>query len=274
MFNIKKQNNNTMRILLIVFLVCLICSAMVASVAIGLKSKQNEQIKLDTQRNILIVAGLSQSKITSNKIQELYNKYIEKRILNLKTNKLYNNISENYDMKNKINKNETDTSLSSEEDYAKIYNRPNNIEIYLVKNNFGKISQIILPIYGSGLWSIMYAFISIDRDAITSRGITFYSHGETPGLGGEIDNTNWKKQWAGKKLFNEKGDIIIKITNRGIINSDHNVDGLSGATLTSNGIQNMFNFWLGDKGFGPFLKKIREEHLNNDQLKRNKINNN
>ncbi|WP_164068824.1 FMN-binding protein, partial [Serratia marcescens] len=90
----------------------------------------------------------------------------------------------------------------------------------------------------------------------------YYQHGETPGLGGEVDNPQWRKQWIGKKLFNEEGMPAIKIVRSGATDSPYGIDGLSGATLTSNVIQHMFDFWLGDNGFGPFLKTVREGALN------------
>ncbi|CAL1329480.1 Na(+)-translocating NADH-quinone reductase subunit C [Candidatus Providencia siddallii] len=258
---IKKINNNTLKTLLIVFLLCLVCSIIVTTVSVNLKSKQEEQIKLDVQKNILNVSGLLKYKMTQKEIKEIYNKYIEKKFLNFKTNKLYT--INNFNLKKELNSDKTSIKLSSNEDIAKIHRRANFSEIYLVKNNTGDISQIILPIYGSGLWSIMYAFISINSDGITSNGITFYEHGETPGLGGEVDNQKWKKQWKGKKLFNNNGKIAIKIIPHNTSNNIYNIDSLSGATLTSNGIQHILDFWLGDKGFGPFLKKVQKGEFKN-----------
>ncbi|MGL4860029.1 MAG: NADH:ubiquinone reductase (Na(+)-transporting) subunit C, partial [Enterobacteriaceae bacterium] len=124
--------------------------------------------------------------------------------------------------------------------------------------------QLVLPVYGNGLWSVMYAFLAVDIDGQTVKGITFYEHGETPGLGGEIENPNWQKGWIGKKLFDPQGDIAIHIVKGGARPDDINgIDGLSGATLTTNGVQHTMQFWLGENGYGPFLKKVRAGELNN-----------
>ncbi|EKT54294.1 Na(+)-translocating NADH-quinone reductase subunit C [Providencia burhodogranariea] len=263
MANEKPKNKDSIgRTFLVVFILCLVCSIVVAGSAVGLKSRQQEQILLDTQRNILSVAGLFNPNMTTEEVQQVYDDRIEPKLLNFKTNELSDDIS-GFDLNSELRSEESSIALSPAEDIAKIRRRANSAEIYLVKNDEGKIAQVILPVYGSGLWSVMYAFIAVDIDGVTSRGITYYAHGETPGLGGEVDNPQWKAQWLGKKLFNEEGVPAIKIVRSGSTDSPYGIDGLSGATLTSNGIQHMFDFWLGDNGFGPFLKKVREGALNN-----------
>ncbi|MEQ4675936.1 Na(+)-translocating NADH-quinone reductase subunit C [Providencia vermicola] len=263
MANEKTINNDGVgRTFLVVFILCLVCSIIVAGAAVGLKPQQQEQIQLDTQRNILSVAGLSTPKMSAEDVQKVYGERIEPKLLNFKTNELSDSTG-HFVLNDELRSDETSIALSPQEDIAKIRRRANSAEIYLVKDDSGKVSQIILPVYGSGLWSVMYAFIAVDVDGVTSRGITYYAHGETPGLGGEVDNPQWKAQWPGKKLFNEQGIPAIKIVRSGATDSPYGIDGLSGATLTSNGIQHMFDFWLGDNGFGPFLKKVREGALNN-----------
>lgn len=85
----------------------------------------------------------------------------------------------------------------------------------------------------------------------------------TPGLGGEVENPNWVGQFEGKKLFDDNFKPALKVVKGGATAGDiHGVDGLSGATLTGNGVQHTFDFWLGDMGFGPFLAKVREGELN------------
>ncbi|EDL51201.1 Na(+)-translocating NADH-quinone reductase subunit C [Vibrio mediterranei AK1] len=125
------------------------------------------------------------------------------------------------------------------------------------------MSSVILPVHGTGLWSMMYAFVAVQTDGNTVNGITYYEQGETPGLGGEIENPSWRAQFVGKKLFDENFKPAIEIVKGGAPEgSEHGVDGLSGATLTGNGVQGTFDFWLGDMGFGPFLAKVRDGGLN------------
>ncbi len=134
--------------------------------------------------------------------------------------------------------------------------------VYFIQEN-GITEKVVLPVYGKGLWSTMYGFVALDRDLMTVRGLTFYEHAETPGLGGEIDNARWKKSWDGKQAFNREGIIRIRVIKGSVDNSrpeaKYQIDGLSGATLTSRGVNNLVRFWLGENGYGPFLKRLKEE---------------
>ncbi|HGJ5881799.1 Na(+)-translocating NADH-quinone reductase subunit C [Arsenophonus sp.] len=258
---IKNPKDSIGRTFLVVFILCLVCSVVVSGAAVGLKSKQQAQILLDKQRNILDVAGLLKPKMSAEEIQSLYNTRISAKILDFNTTEISNS-NGNFDLNSQLRNDETRIALSPEQDVAKIRYRANSAEIYLVNDDNGKTIALVLPVYGSGLWSVMYAFIAVDIDGTTSRGITYYSHGETPGLGGEVDNLQWRAQWIGKKLYNQQGKPAIKIVRGGALDGPSSIDGLSGATLTSNGIQNMFHFWLGNNGFGPFLNKVRKGELN------------
>ncbi len=85
---------------------------------------------------------------------------------------------------------------------------------------------------------------------------------ETPGIGGEVQNPKWIAKWQGKKLYDDQGNLAIKVTkNPAIAESQHGVDALSGATLTSNGVQHSLDFWLGEEGFARFLEKARNGGL-------------
>ena len=132
--------------------------------------------------------------------------------------------------------------------------------VYLLKKD-GKLQRLILPIYGKGLWSTMYGLIALDSDFNTIESFGFYEHAETPGLGGEVDNPTWKAGWVGKKAFDNGGPPVIRVI-KGKVNTkapgaSHEVDGISGATLTCNGVTNTVDFWLGPNGFGPYLDKLK-----------------
>jgi Na+-transporting NADH:ubiquinone oxidoreductase subunit C len=107
----------------------------------------------------------------------------------------------------------------------------------------------------------MYGFVALDKDLKTIRGLTFYKHKETPGLGAEVDNPNWKAKWPGRLAFDDSGKVVIEVI-KGPAGSPgetpHKVDGLSGATLTSNGVTYLLRFWLGKEAFGPYLDTLRE----------------
>lgn len=131
--------------------------------------------------------------------------------------------------------------------------------MYLVENS-GAIEKIILPVRGYGLWSTLYGFVALESDANTVVGLGFYEHGETPGLGGEVDNPRWKAFWPGKQVYRD-GEVEIALAKGAVdpasTDAPWRVDGLSGATLTSRGVTNLVQFWLGEDGFQPFLANLK-----------------
>ncbi|MBL1378777.1 Na(+)-translocating NADH-quinone reductase subunit C [Zobellella iuensis] len=238
---------------------CLVCSIVVSVAAVGLKPIQQRNQVLDVQTNIVDVAGLGRANVAEN-----YARYIEARLVDLDTGEFSDLPAEGYNQRNAAKDTSASIALSSGEDPAGIRRRANLAPVYLAKDENGELDSIILPVHGQGLWSTMYAFVAVAPDGNTIKGITYYEQGETPGLGGEIENPNWRAQFVGKQLFDEQGRPALRVVKGGAPEgSEHGVDGLSGATLTSNGVQYTFEFWMGPKGFGPFLAKIREGELNN-----------
>lgn len=131
--------------------------------------------------------------------------------------------------------------------------------IYVVADG-NVIDQVILPIEGSGLWGMMYGFLAVDGDGLTARGLQFYQHQETPGLGAEVDKLAWQALWRDKKLYDSNGRPQIQIVKGPApAGSDHQIDGLAGATLTGRGVNAFITYWLGDQGYGPYLAGLRDK---------------
>ena len=131
--------------------------------------------------------------------------------------------------------------------------------VYLVMNG-SEIEQVILPVEGAGLWAMMYGFLAVESDGQTARGLHFYDHGETPGLGDQIDKPAWREQWQGKKLFSPDGKPQITIV-KGYApdDSDYEIDGLAGATLTARGVISLVQYWIGEDGYGPYLQQLDDK---------------
>lgn len=237
------------------------CSALVAGAAVGLRPLQEANRLLDRQKNILFAAGIYDE---ATPVAELFEQ-IETRIIELATGEFVpqEKLSpKGYDQLKAALNPEMGKPLSKETDIAGIRNLENYSLVYLVTKE-EKVDQIILPIRGKGLWSTLYGYISLGADLSTVRGITFYEHGETPGLGGEIENRRWQSGWQGKKVYNETNDVAISVA-KGKSGSSpeamtHQVDGLSGATLTIQGVNNLMNFWFGENGFKPFFEQLQEK---------------
>jgi Na+-transporting NADH:ubiquinone oxidoreductase subunit C len=246
------------RVLGVALALCVVCSVIVSTAAVILKPQQEANKTRDLKRNILMAAGLFDA---SQSVEDQF-KMVTTRVVDLNTGEYRDDIDPlTYDQRAAAKNAATSTKLSGEEDIAKIQRRENMSLVYLVNNDSGDLDKVILPIRGYGLWSTLYGFVALDSDANTIAGLGFYEHGETPGLGGEVDNPRWKAIWEGKKTYRD-GDVAISVI-KGAVNtdspaSDWQVDGLSGATLTSRGVHNLVQYWLGSDGFEPYLDNLRK----------------
>lgn len=255
------QKESTVRTLTVAVLVCLVCSVFVAGAAIALKPTQVENRLLDKQRSILAIAGLGQPGMSSAKVKEVFNSTITAKLVDLQTGKFSDAFDPlTFDPLKAAKDPKLSTALPSSEDIAGIKRRERYSTVYLVEKD-GQVQTLILPVRGYGLWSTLYGFIAVKGDLNTVVGMGFYQHGETPGLGGEVDNPKWKNQWPGKTLFDENGKLAVKVVKGGVDpqspQAAHQVDALAGATLTSNGVSHLLQFWLGQNGFGPFIANLR-----------------
>lgn len=254
------NNDSIGKTFFVVIALCLVCAIIVSTAAVQLRPKQQENKLLDTQVNILRAAGLM---TPGGDISALYQEHIVTKLINLDTGEEVTDIDPlTYDYRRAMKDPAASISLSAAEDKASIRTRANIAPVYFAYNDgkdSGEFSSIILPVHGYGLWSTMHAFLALETDANTIIGLNYYEHGETPGLGGEIQNPIWRAQFAGKKLFDDAGNPAIRVMKPGNAakGSAHDVDGLSGATLTSNGVQHTFDFWAGEKGFAKFLANVR-----------------
>ncbi|GGK40908.1 Na(+)-translocating NADH-quinone reductase subunit C [Aliivibrio fischeri] len=252
------NNDSIKKTLGVVIGLSLVCSIIVSTAAVGLRDKQKANAVLDKQSKIVEVAGVT----GSGTVPELFAANIEPRLVDFATGEFVDGDAATYDQRKAAKDPKQSIKLTAEQDKAKIIRRANVGVVYLVKDG-DKVTKIILPVHGTGLWSMMYAFVAVETDGNTIAGITYYDQAETPGLGGEVENPTWRAQFVGKKLFDENHKPAIKIVKGGApAGSEYGVDGLSGATLTGNGVQHTFDFWLGNDGFGPFLAKVRDGGLN------------
>ncbi|NKQ11006.1 Na(+)-translocating NADH-quinone reductase subunit C [Pseudomonas sp. SST3] len=255
------QKESTARTLVVALLVCLVCSVFVAGAAVALRPTQLENRQLDKQRSILAIAGLGEAGMSANQVKTLYGERIVARLINLETGEFSDEFDPNsFDPLVAAKDPELSKALPGEDDIASIKRRERYSVAYIVEEN-GEMETLILPVRGYGLWSTLYGFIAVKDDLNTVAGLGFYQHGETPGLGGEVDNPRWRSQWEGKELFNDNGELVIQVVKGGVDpqspRADHQVDALAGATLTSNGVNNLLHFWLGENGFGPFIANLR-----------------
>lgn len=236
---------------------CGVCSVLVAGAVVILKPKQAYNADIDFKKNVLMAAGMLKPGIDVNEAFQS----IEPVVVDLETGKIAEGVDPATFNASKAEKDpETKVELSKSEDVAGIKRISKLQKVFLVKKD-GAIEQIVLHVYGKGLWSTMKGFLALDKDAVTVRGFNYYAHGETPGLGGEVDNPKWIGQWPGKKVYNEQMEPATDVIKGMVDSSDpqaaYKIDGLSGATLTANGVENTFQFWMSENGYGKFLANVR-----------------
>lgn len=249
------NNDSIQKTLLVAVTLCIVCALIVSTAAVVLKPVQVANKALDRKANILAAAGM----LDPEKSVEEQFKKITTRIVNLETGRFTDKFDVASFEQSKIAKDPATSTDLGEADLAKIKRRENFATVYLVEQN-GELDKIILPVRGAGLWSTLYGFLALESDLNTVAGLGFYEHGETPGLGGEVDNPNWKAQWPGKEVYDD-GEAEIQLI-KGTVDgntpeAEHKIDGLSGATLTSRGVTNLLQFWMGENGYKPFLKNLQ-----------------
>ncbi|MGM0633940.1 MAG: Na(+)-translocating NADH-quinone reductase subunit C [Pseudomonadota bacterium] len=241
---------------------CIVCSVVISSAAVMLRPMQTANELLDRNRNILAAAGLFDPAVHSAAdVPELFDQFTA-RMVDLETGTFLSDEEmtelgldpQSYDMQQARNDPAVSRNLTNAEDVASIRRRANYATVFLIPAEQGEgYETVVLPVSGYGLWGIMYGYLALEGDGDTVRGIGFNEHQETPGLGGEIDNPRWLAQWPDKEIYGEDGNVQFEVV-KGGASSEHEVDALSGATLTSRGVENLIHFWMGDLGFGPFLE--------------------
>ncbi len=250
----KDSVGNTVKVAL---LLCIVCSVFVASAAVLLRPAQQANKDLDRKTNILAAAGLLEE---GRGVEEQF-EAVSTRLVDFSSGKFTDVLDVNtYDQRKASKDPALSDALSDEEDIAGILRRAKYGVVYLVENDQG-IDKIILPIKGYGLWSTLHGFLALEADFNTVAGIGFYEHAETPGLGGEVDNPLWKAKWIGKRVYGDENGVALSVIKGKVDTSRpqavYQIDGLSGASLTSRGVNNLIHYWLGENGYATFLSNLK-----------------
>jgi Na+-transporting NADH:ubiquinone oxidoreductase subunit C len=250
--------------------VCVVCALAVSLAAVGLQPRQEANARAYMHKNVLIAAGLVQpgEKVSDVDVRRLLAERVEVRLLDFATAELLPADRMDalaYDQRRA--RNDPATSRPAPPNRAGIPRLPNYGQIYFVKKD-GRVDQVVLAVEGLGMWGTIYGFVSLAPDGNTVRGLTYYDQKETPGLGGEIGNPSWQALWRGRKGYDEQGRARITVIKgeAGPPEQDPlHVDGLSGATITSNAITQLMQFWLSEQGYGRWLESFRKNAGGNDK---------
>lgn len=236
---------------------CLVASMVVSAAAVSLRPLQAVNAARDKQINILQVAGIYNPETNVSEAFEAF----EPQVLELATGRF----TDQFDAASFDDRAAADdpaTSVALTDDPAGIGRQAQFVTVYLLRDEAGDIDRVVLPIHGYGLWSTLYGYIALEENGNDIFGLQFYEHAETPGLGAEVDNPRWRSQWSGLRLEDDNGVLQISVSKtEPAAGPDFHVDALAGATLTSVGVHNLVNFWMGEAGFGPFLDNLAEGNI-------------
>ena len=261
------SKDSTSKTLIVAFCLCVVCSIVVSGTAVILKPRQDANRVLDRNKNILNAAGMFDPEVNTNEdVEQIFSQFTP-RIVDLKSGRFLSEGEldelqidiENYDQRLVINDSNFSEAISREQDIANVKRRVIYPMVYVMGNGDGGdgFETIVVPINGYGLWGILYGFIALERDVNTVKGLAFYELKETPGLGAEVRNPNWARLWPGKRVYDDSGDVALRVV-KGAGSGEYQIDGLSGATLTSRGVDNLIQYWLGEDGYGPLLADVRD----------------
>lgn len=220
--------------------VTMVCSILLASAATLLKDKQDQNVELDIKYNILSVLGLVESHDqTPEQLFKLYDDKVKSFVVDLKGQAVSGVRAENVDAKK----------------------NPDLLPVF-ARQEGSAITAYCIPTQGKALWSTVKGYLALEQDLNTVKGITFYSHGETPGLGGEIEKEWFTDMFKGKTILDASGEIVSVQIIKGKMrpdekNPEHKVDGISGATLTGQGLNEFIKATL--EKYEPYFKTVRGE---------------
>ena len=214
------RNGNTYTVLYAAIMVILV-AAVLASVSMALKPKQVMNTEIEKKQNILASVNIESTAADAEKIYA--GKIVTQYVVNVKGEKVEGDAF-NIDLKKERAKAHEDMLLP----------------VFECQTNDGL--KYILPLRGTGLWGPIWGFISLNEDMNTIYGANFDHQGETPGLGAEIATPVFQKQFVGKKIFDDAAKLVsILVAKVGQeAPADHKVDGISGGTITSKGLEKCF----------------------------------
>ena len=249
-----------LRTLRIALCVSFVCAAVVSGTSLLLRPRQEANRAAErAQHMAALVAQLPgiEDLITADRPPE-----IEARVIELASGAPVEGVDPAaFDARTAALDPQTSIELTPEQDVARIQRRARFATVYLLRHE-GALRLLILPVYGSGYDSQLHGYLALDADANTVVALSFYEHEETPGLGAEIESEAWRAQWKGRSVRDADGRLRLGVAKGRVapdsVDAPFLVDGIAGATVTSQGVHNLLRFWLGDAGYGPFLARVQQ----------------
>ena len=250
---------------LIVVVVALVCSVLVSVSAIGLRPIQERNALIERSRHIVGLTGLAEPgrKLSGDEILAVIDQ-MDMRVVDIDSGKFEDSIDPaEFDPRAAVLHTETSVEIPPDQDLAQLNRRSRYEIIYLVWDG-DAIKRVILPIVGEGMWSTLYGYVALEADLNTIAAATFYEQAETAGLGDRITDPDWLATWQGRALFGSDDSVRFRVApgpvEPGSAAAVHEVDAVTGASVTGTAVTRLMQFWFGPNGYEPFLENLRNEN--------------
>ena len=253
-----------MRALLVVGAVALVCSVLVSTASITLKPIKLQNQKIERSRHVVSLTGLvpQDSVLSDEEILDAAEQ-LDVRIIDIDSGEFDDSIDpESFDARAAVNNPEASVAIPADQDLARLGRRARHSLVYLVWEG-DELKRVILPIHGQGMWSTLYGMLALEFDLNTIAAVTFYEQAETAGLGDQITRPDWLMKWQGRQVFNSRGEVVFRVASgpvdEGSAAAAHQVDAISGASVTAVAVTRLVEFWFGPNGYQPFLDGLKQQ---------------
>jgi Na+-transporting NADH:ubiquinone oxidoreductase subunit C len=254
------ERESPVRIFAVSAAIAVVCSIMVTASVAYFRPLQYASAAFETNRDILQAAGLIRRDETPSP-QEISRRFqlLEIRLADLETGTFVAaDDPASFDFMKAATEPANSIEITTEQDIAKLGRRSRLMPVYLVMER-DRIETMVLPVYGKGMWSLIDGYIALSGDFYTIESLLIHEHGETPGVGDRIESPGWLDTWRGKQFVADGRFAPLKLaTTTTAVATPQAIDAISGATVSTQGVISMANFWLGQSGYGPLLRTLSQ----------------
>lgn len=258
------SKDSPLKALIVVLAVSLACSILVSTASITLMPIQLLNQKVERSRHIVALSGLvpADEELSNDDILQAVEQ-LDVRVINIDTGEFDDSIDpEQFDARAAVNNPDLSVAIPATDDLARLGRRAQHAIVYLVWEG-KELKRVILPIHGQGMWSTLHGLLALEADLNTIAAVTFYEQGETAGLGDQITRPDWQAKWQGRKLLNDQGEVSFRVASGSVAEGTpaarHQVDAMSGATVTGDSVTRLMQFWFGANGYQAFLNNLTKQ---------------
>lgn len=256
--------DSPLKALVVVLAVSLACSVLVSTASITLKPVKLLNQKVERSRHIVALTGLlpADKELSNDEILQAVEQ-LDVRVINIDTGEYDDSIDpEQFDARAAVNNPDLSVAIPPADDLARLGRRAQHAIVYLVWEG-DELKRVILPVHGQGMWSSLHGLLALEADLNTIAAVTFYEQAETAGLGDQITRPDWQAKWQGRQLFNDHGEVRFRVASGSVAEGTpaarHQVDAISGATVTGDAVSRLVEFWFGANGYQAFLNNLAEQ---------------